>query len=211
MGAVGEDGIDATHFEIAEVVHVVLIDADVEAAELFEEAMGGGGGEDTDGAAAKGVEGLEGGIGDATDELLAEGEVGAGHVDLAEVFGGPFESGDGDVEIAALAEGGEEHVPVVLDELVPHAETAGEVRCELDFKTDESVGVVVRMEDVGGAAFGIVAPTKDPAGLDISPGIGAGMGLGEEKEQDADGLEEAVRSEETGWGQRVCRQDDHGC
>lgn len=159
---VGEHGVDAAQFQIAEVVHILVVHAHFEAGLPSGQSVRQSGSQHADASAGEVRETPDTGILGPRDQLLSEREIGPAHGHLREVLGRALEGRDDDVEIAALAKTGDEIGPVVLDESGFAAESLTQGLGQLHLEAHESVGLVGRVEDVGGAPFGIIGPPEHP-------------------------------------------------
>ena len=124
-----------------------------------------GGSQDADATPCQICEALDIGVLRASDQLLSEGEIGPAHGHLGQVFRRALQGGDDDVVIASLSEAGDQIGPVVLDELGGVSQSLAQGLGQLDFESDELVGVVWRVKDIRRAAFGIVGPAQHLADL----------------------------------------------
>ena len=171
-GRVGEHRVETADLEVAEVVHVVLVDPHVEVAARFEDAVRHRSGKHADGTPLERIERDVAGRVRADDQLLTEGEIRPAHRDLGEVLGRAFEAGDDDVERRAVPQRRDEHVPVLLHEGGSDAQLRGERAGEIDLEARQRLRPLRVVIDVGRAALGVVAPAEDAPLTDLRPGDG---------------------------------------
>ena len=207
-GGVGEHGVESAEFEIAEVVHVLVVHAHLEAGLPGGQSVRQRGGQHSDAAALEVRDRADAGVLGAGDELLPEGEVRPAHGHLGEVLGRALEGRDDDVEIAALAEAGDEVGPVVLDEAGLASEAFAQGLGEFDLEADELVGLVWRVEDVRRTALGVVGPPEHPGegglrgGRDARGGRGLRGGARAAGAQSAGGPRHEEEEHESDWAHR---------
>ena len=97
------------------------------------------------------------------DERLAEGIVGPREGDAGTPRGRHLDAVQRDVEVATL-ERRDERLPVVLHELRPHAEAAGQAVGNLDLEPREPGARTQILEDVGLAPLHVAPPPERAAG-----------------------------------------------
>ena len=106
------------------------------------------------------------------DERLAEGIVGPREGDAGTPRGRHLDAVQRDVEVATL-ERRDERLPVVLHELRPHAEAAGQAVGNLDLEPREPGARTQILEDVGLAPLHVASPPERAAGPQPGERVGA--------------------------------------
>src|SRR5438093_1378627 len=106
------------------------------------------------------------------DERLAEGIVSPREGDAGAPRGRHLDAVQRDVEVATL-ERRDERLPVVLHELGPHAEAAGEAVGDLDLEPREPGARTQILEDVGLAPLHVAPPPERAAGPQPGKRVGA--------------------------------------